>query len=95
VEPIRRNLLNVFRHLSKAVDPSTLSAISLVPLRYPEISAALGSSKIDGDTPGLLFYYLFDDWQTTYSLLAKGYAQHTVRLNKLVCPTVSLRRIVS
>lgn len=72
--PIRRNLLNVFCQLSKADDPSKRSAISLAPLRFAD----------NIDSVGLLFYYLFDDWQTTYSLLAKGQGTYGARLNSLV-----------
>ena len=46
-----------------------------------------GSQATDGslsDAPGLLFYYLFDDWYSTYSLVTQDKNQYTVKLKKLV-----------
>ena len=43
------------------------------------------SSKISIlDSPGLLFYYLFDDWYTSYALVAKKEQQYAARLDDLV-----------
>ena len=36
------------------------------------------------DSPGLLFYYLFDDWYTSYALVAKKEQQYAARLENLV-----------
>lgn len=89
---LRRNLLNVFVQLSKVTKPSTRNPISLVPIRHLETSLsdsndpsdplAQPDSEIDG--PGLLFYYLFDDWYATYALLAKEEHHYGNELNKLV-----------
>ena len=39
-------------------------------------------SEVDG--PGLLFYYLFDDWYATYALLAKEEHHYGSELKRLV-----------
>ena len=36
------------------------------------------------DAPGLLFHYLFDDWPSSYSLVAKKEHQYGQKLAKLV-----------
>ena len=36
------------------------------------------------DSPGLLLYYLFDDWYTSYALVAKKEQQYATRLQALV-----------
>ena len=36
------------------------------------------------DAPSLLFFYLFDDWVTSYSLVAKGQHTYAERIDKLV-----------
>ena len=89
---LRRNLLNVFVQLSKASSSSTRNPISLVPIRHVEVALTpenddseqntLADAQIDG--PGLLFYYLFDDWYASYALLAKEEHHYGRELNKLV-----------
>lgn len=36
------------------------------------------------EASGLLFYYLFDDWYTTYALVARREQQYAVELERLV-----------
>jgi hypothetical protein len=36
------------------------------------------------DGPGLLFYYIFDDWVTSYALIAKREHKYGVLLDRLV-----------
>ncbi len=43
-----------------------------------------GSSLTSSDAPSLLFYYLFDDWFTSYSLVAKQEHQYGKQLGLLV-----------
>ncbi|KAH0536418.1 hypothetical protein FGG08_006716 [Glutinoglossum americanum] len=77
---IRRNLLNVFRNLSKAENSGSLSeaesAISTLHIRKADGGSA-------GDAPSLLFYYLFDDWYTTYSLVVRGQHKYGEKLRNL------------
>ena len=67
---IRRNMANVFRHLSK-VDPKTEAreqALDTLDIR-PNCTMK-GSTVTIADSAALLFYYLFDDWYTSYNLVA-------------------------
>ena len=36
------------------------------------------------DSPGLLFYYIFDDWYTSYALVAREEQQYANFLDELV-----------
>lgn len=76
----RRNLLNVFAQLSTAVDSHSRNPISLVPLRSAALEFATAEPT---DETGLLFYYLFDDWHTSYSLIAKRDEQYRGELFRL------------
>ncbi|KAI9764008.1 MAG: hypothetical protein M1840_008956 [Geoglossum simile] len=68
---IRRNIRNVFRNLSKSDKAGvTENAISTLSIRQDVGPAAdVDSSSPGDDAPSLLFFYLFDDWYTTYSLV--------------------------
>ena len=82
---MRRNLLNVFKQLSKVNDAHrTANPIHTLDIRPGLLSNQTSDTTI-ADSPGLLFYYLFDDWYTTYSLVAKREHQYAVLLEKLVC----------
>jgi hypothetical protein len=81
---IRRNLINVFRQCSKARD--TLSEITALQL---PLRTRVGDSEKEGqhrssDVPGLLFYYLFDDWLSIYSLIARRDNRYALELDDLV-----------
>ena len=81
---IRRNLANVFEQLSKVneyrKEENPINALSIrsglpkTTANEPEISEA----------PSLLFHYLFDDWYTSYSLVAKQEHQYGKQLGNLV-----------
>ena len=46
----------------------------------------LQDSKVTlSDSPSSLFYYLFDDWYTSYALVAKKEQQYAAQLGNLVC----------
>lgn len=81
---LRRNLINVFRQLSKADDPERVTnPMMTLPLRSG--SQTLNGGDIsNSDVPCLLFYYLFDDWLTSYSLVAREEHQYRAQLEKLV-----------
>lgn len=82
---IRRNLLTVIRQLSHVTSQWRMSnAIYTLDIR-PGMQSNLQNSKVTiGDSPGLLFYYLFDDWYTSYALVAKKEQQYAARLESLV-----------
>jgi hypothetical protein len=43
-----------------------------------------GRSTSLGEASSLLFYYLFDDWYTSYSLVARKEHQYSAKLEDLV-----------
>ncbi|KAF2667478.1 hypothetical protein BT63DRAFT_480436 [Microthyrium microscopicum] len=80
---IRRNVINVFRQCSKARDPMA----NITPLQLP-LRVRVGDSEKEAqhrasDVPGLLFYYLFDDWLAIYSLIARRDNRYAEELNAL------------
>ena len=81
---IRRNLLSIFQQLSTASDPSrSNNPIMTVPLRSG-LQVVKGSEIVPSDGPSLMFYYLFDDWLTSYSLVARQEHQYGAQLGRLV-----------
>lgn len=52
----------------------------------PGLLSNQSSNITIADSPSLLFYYLFDDWYTTYALVAKSEHQYAMQLEKLVGP---------
>lgn len=97
---IRRNLLNVFKQLSKVNDDHRKhNPINTLDIR-PSLLSNQSSNITIADSPSLLFYYLFDDWYTSYALVAKSEHQYAMELEKLVrahrflmCWPVLTRRI--
>ena len=97
----RSNLLNVFQQLSNMSHSPERNPIYLVPIRHTESSVEddgyssqledRQSSELDG--PGLLFYYLFDDWWNTYALLTKRDHHYGAELNRLRDEMVSSPRV--
>lgn len=86
---IRRNLLNVFSQLSKATDgQKEPNPIMTLAIRGGIVSGNDGvKDSFDaplGDASSLLFYYLFDDWYTSYSLVARKEHQYGAQLEHLV-----------
>ena len=84
----RRNLANVFRELSKSPTAiegrtamSTLQLRSQPPPNAGDTSSA--STSASADAPGLLFYYLFDDWNSSYGLVARKEQQYGAQLDRL------------
>lgn len=81
---IRRNLLNVFKQLSKANDAERASN----PIMTLAIRSGLQSDEegkiTSTDSPSLLFYYIFDDWVASYNLVARTEHQYRDQLEKLV-----------
>lgn len=80
---IRRNLLNVFKQLSKVNDEHRKkNPINTLDIR-PSLLSNQSSNITIADSPSLLFYYLFDDWYTSYALVAKSEHQYAMELEKL------------
>lgn len=86
---VRRNLANVFRELSVSdAAREGRTAMSTLQLRSgpPTDGESAGDSisSAADDTTGLLFYYLFDDWNSSYGLVARKEQQYSVELDLLV-----------
>ena len=82
---IRRNMVNVIKQLSKSnAEWRAQHPIETLPIRWG-LQPIEGSDITSSDEPSLLFYYLFDDWYTSYSLVAKQEHQYAKQLDLLVC----------
>ncbi|KIV85904.1 hypothetical protein PV11_01556 [Exophiala sideris] len=68
----RRNVLNVFQHLSTLyAQDDALGALMKVSVRWKEQSETSEKGHPESEAASLLFYYLFDDWWSTYMLIAR------------------------
>ncbi|PYI19394.1 hypothetical protein BO86DRAFT_328078 [Aspergillus japonicus CBS 114.51] len=93
---VRRNLQLIFSGVSKH-HPTSSESESLVTIRVrPSSEAGPEQTSIrQEDGPSLLFYYIFDDWVSSYALVAKrehkyGVALDRLRQNMLAKPVVDL-----
>ncbi len=90
IEVVRRNIINVFKQLSSVSNEHRkMNPLDTLDIR-PGLSSNLSSNVSIADSPGLLFYYIFDDWYSSYALVAKKEYQYSKQLENLVrCqPTV-------
>ena len=81
---VRRNLVNVFRQLTKAPTPLSDAALTQLPIRHRIGHSEVETAHRSSDTPGLLFYYLFEDWGTTFSLISRSEEGYAAELDRLV-----------
>lgn len=86
---MRRNLLNIFQQLSKANERRRENHIMTIPVR-PGLQDVASTEASLSDASSLLFHYLFDDWLTSYSLVARKEHQYGVQLEYLVSTTLFL-----
>lgn len=85
LENVRRNFKNVFCQLSFANERSNPhNPIMSVPIRSPTLDKDDKPQASPSDVPSLLFYYLFDDWYTSYSLVARSEHQYGAQLEHVV-----------
>ena len=85
LESVRRNLKNVFCQLSFANETShSHNPIMSLPIRSPTPDKDDNPHASPSDVPSLLLYYLFDDWYTSYSLVARSEHQYGARLEQVV-----------
>jgi hypothetical protein len=80
----RRNLVNVFRQLSKAPTPLRDTALMQLPIRNRVGNSEEETAHRNTDVPGLLFYYLFEDWGTTFNLISRRDHGYGAELDRLV-----------
>ena len=81
----RRNLVNVFHSLSLA-DEGPLMAqkpMALLPIRARLGDTPEETVHRESNAPGLLFYYLFENWHNNYTLVTRRESRYGVQLNKL------------
>jgi hypothetical protein len=81
---LRRNLVSVFRQLTKAPTPLRESSMVMLPIRHRVGDSEEETAHRSTDSPGLLFYYLFEDWFTTYSLVTRREHGYGAELDRLV-----------
>jgi hypothetical protein len=81
---IRRNVINVFRQCSRARHGANEPAQMLLPLRTRLGETEEETMHRPTDLPGLLFYYLFDDWFNTYALIGRREHRYAAELDRLV-----------
>lgn len=92
----RRNLVSVFRQLTKAPTPLRESSLVMLPIRHRVGNSDEETAHRPTDAPGLLFYYLFEDWFTTYSLVTRreqGYAAELDRLRREMLVRANLEHV--
>lgn len=80
----RRNLVNVFRQLTKAPTPLRDAALTQLPIRHRVGNSDEETAHRPTDAPGLLFYYLFEDWGATFNLISRREQGYVVELDRLV-----------
>lgn len=82
---VRRNLYNVFRALSAAdpIEMETQNPMTLLPIRQRLGSTLEETAHREADTPGLLFYYLFENWHNSYTLITRRESRYGVELAQL------------
>ena len=92
IENSRKTLLNVLRHLSLEgiKNAGTMDALDIRPGCSRDTRSAVNIS----DSLGLLFYYLFDDWYTTFTLVADDDCRYTTVLTQLVRTYVLLMAVL-
>lgn len=90
---VRRNTRFIFSGVSKQHFASSESD-SLVTIRVRNFHGGgpdQASIKQE-DSPSLLFYYIFDDWVSSYGLIAKREHKYGVSLDRLVRSSHELTR---
>ncbi|OXV06713.1 hypothetical protein Egran_05520 [Elaphomyces granulatus] len=81
---VRRNVMTIFRGVSKQHSAGSDSA-SLVTIRVrplSDVEPEQASIKQE-DGPSLLLYYIFDDWISSYGLVARKEHQYGASLDRL------------
>ena len=88
---VRRNMQLIFAGVSQHHFASSASD-SLVTIRVRPFNGGgpdQASIKQD-DGPSLLFYYIFDDWVSSYALVAQREHKYGVSLNRLVSACIEI-----
>ncbi|KAK3672525.1 hypothetical protein LTR78_007575 [Recurvomyces mirabilis] len=85
LQETRRNLLNVFRSLSRVVEDERMSRnpMALLPIRTRLGDTIEETAHREPDAPGLLFYYIFENWYNSYILVTRKESRYGVELVSL------------
>jgi hypothetical protein len=83
---IQRNVLNIFRQLSKLhMDHNPYDALMKVNVRprhhFPPSDSGQEAARLE--SASLLFYYIFDDWVATYGLITRKEHPYRHKLEEL------------
>ncbi|KAK5123060.1 hypothetical protein LTR85_003256 [Meristemomyces frigidus] len=81
----RRNLVNVFRSLSEVEEDRLMAhnPMTLLPIRTRLGDTPEETAHRESDAPGLLFYYLFENWHNSYTLITRKESRYGVELGEL------------
>jgi len=80
----RRNLINVFRSLSYVEEPVSASPLTLLPIRKRLGNTVEENAHRLSDAPGILFYYLFENWFNSYSIVTRRDSRYGIALDDVV-----------
>lgn len=79
----RRNLINVFRSLSYVEEPASANPLALLPIRKRLGNTVEETAHRMQDAPGMLFYYLFENWFNSYSLVTRRDSRYGILLEEI------------
>ncbi|KAF2209374.1 hypothetical protein CERZMDRAFT_122177 [Cercospora zeae-maydis SCOH1-5] len=79
---LRRNLVGVFQSLSTVNSGALLerNPLTLLPLRARLGTTPEETAHRSSDAPGLLFYYLFENWSNSFTLVTRKDSRYGVEL---------------
>lgn len=80
----RRNMINVFRSISSVEEAASASPLTLLPIRQRLGNTEEENAHRMSDAPGLLFYYLFENWFNSYSLVTRRDSRYGMELENIV-----------
>ena len=80
----RRNLINVFRSLSYVKESASANPLTLLPIRKRLGTTVEETAHRTSDAPGMLFYYLFENWFNSYSLVTRRDSRYGIELDSIV-----------
>ncbi|KAK5115925.1 hypothetical protein LTR62_000381 [Meristemomyces frigidus] len=81
----RCNLINIFRSLSRVAEDERMfrNPLAMLPIRTHLGATPQETSHRESDTPGLLFYYIFENWYNSYTLVTRRESRYGVELATL------------
>jgi hypothetical protein len=86
---VRRNVQLIFEGVSKQHKINTGESLEVICVRRSVNSDPEEANIKPEDGPSLLIYYLFDDWTTSYLLVAQREHKYGAMLDNLVCSLIA------